>query len=180
MAACSLVPEAELVGRLPENALALVLDGVSDPRNVGAVARSGAAMGAHGLFLPGWRSAGLSPGAARTAAGALETLPVSRAGNSGRLLDALAERGLALIALDANSGLPPWDVDLAGGLALVAGGEEKGLRRSLMERADAVVRIPVREEVGSLNVSVAVGMVLLECARQRSCATGAENPEGGS
>ncbi len=167
LAGAELLTEDELLARLPENALVMVLDGVQDPRNLGAILRSAAALGAHGVFLPGHRSAGLSPAAVRTAAGAVELVPIARAGNVSLLLETLEAAGLTPVALDVRGAVPPWEADLRGGIALVAGGEEKGIRPSVLERCPVRVRIPVASEVGSLNVSVAVGVVLAEATRQR-------------
>lgn len=168
MAGCDLLPTRELVDALPSNALAVVLDGVEDPRNVGAIARTAVAAGANGLFLPEWRSAGVSPGATRTAAGAFDLLAVARAGNTNRLLEVLTDAGVSPVALATEGGKPPWSVDWTGAVALVAGGEARGVRRSVLEHCAERVTIPIREAIGSLNVSVAVGMVLSELLRQRS------------
>lgn len=167
LASADLLTEAELLGRLGPASLVVVIDGVSDPRNVGAIARSLAAFGGDGLFLPGHRAASLGPGAARTAAGALELLPVARAGNLPRLLEKLADQSITPVALDPGAGSSPWEVDLTGAVALVAGGEERGIRPSVLERCPVRARLPIRPEIGSLNVAVAVGALLSEAVRQR-------------
>lgn len=176
LAGCDLLDLDDLLGP-PAPSLLVVLDGVEDPRNVGAVARTAAAVGAGGLVLPGWRSAGVGPGALKTAAGAFALLPVARAGNAARTLETLREAGLVPVGLDVRGGVAPWEVDLRGPVALVAGGEARGLRPSVLGRCEVRVRIPVAEAIGSLNVSVAVGMVLAELLRQRGAsAAGAERP----
>jgi 23S rRNA (guanosine2251-2'-O)-methyltransferase len=167
LAGTDLLPAEELLDALPDDAVVVVLDGIEDPRNIGAILRSAAAFGAAGVFLPIHHSAGLSPAAIKTAAGAIDLVPVARAGNVSRLLEELADRGLTAVALDPESGVPPWEAPLTGPIALVAGGEEKGIRPTVAERCPVRVRIPIRDEVGSLNVSVAVGIVLAETRRQR-------------
>jgi 23S rRNA (guanosine2251-2'-O)-methyltransferase len=167
LSGADLLAADELVERLPADGLALVLDGLEDPRNVGAILRTAAGVGVAGVFLPGWRTAGITPAAARTAAGGLELVPVARAGNCSRLLEELEERGLRALALDPREGRPAWEVDLRGGIVLVAGGEEKGVRPGVLGRCRERLHVPIRREIGSLNVSVAVGMVLAEALRQR-------------
>lgn len=162
-----LLTEDELIEKLPERPIVLVLDGVQDPRNLGAILRTAAAFGVAGVFLPGHRAAGVSPAAVRTAAGGVDLVPVARAGNLTRLLAQLKERGLTPVALDVHDARPPWDVRLDGPIALVAGGEEKGVRASVLEACGARVWAPIRAELGALNVSVAVGIVLAEALRQR-------------
>lgn len=167
MAGTDLLTAESLIASLPQDGIALVLDGVEDPRNVGAVIRTAAGFGVSGLFLPGWRSAGVGPGASRTAAGGLELLPVARAGNTARLIEKLGDIGYRAVALEPEEGLTLWEADLTGPLVLVAGGEEKGVRPSVATRCASRVRIPIRAEIGSLNVSVAVAIVLSEVVRQR-------------
>ncbi len=167
LSGADLLDEEDLLERLPDRAIVIVLDGVQDPRNLGAILRTAAGFGAAGVFLPGHRAAGLSPAAARTAAGGLDLVPVARAGNLSRLLERLADRGVTPVALDARGGRPPWESPLEGPIALVAGNEEKGVRPSVLEACPVRVWIPIRPELGSLNVSVAVGIVLAEACRQR-------------
>lgn len=166
LAGADLLTEDELIDRLPVGAVVLLLDGVEDPRNVGAILRSAAAFGVAGVVLPVHHSAGLSPAAVKTAAGAIGLVPVTRAANLGRTLDRLSDAGLAPVALDPERGVAPWEARLAGGIALLAGGEERGIRPSLLERCPVRVRIPIRAEIGSLNVGVAVGILLAEARRQ--------------
>jgi 23S rRNA (guanosine2251-2'-O)-methyltransferase len=167
LATSDLLTEDELLDRLENRPMVLVLDGIQDPRNLGAILRTAAGFGVTGVFLPGHRAAGLSPAAARTAAGGLELVSVARAGNVSRLLERLTERGLTLVALDAHGGRPPWETPLVGGVAFVAGGEEKGIRPSVLAHCPVRVWAPIRPELGALNVSVAVGIVLAEAVRQR-------------
>jgi len=162
-----LIPLEGLLERLPRPALLVALDGVVDPRNLGAIARGAAGLGAGGLLLPARGSAGFTPAAMKTAAGAASILPVARVTNLGRALDRLAEEGLRAVALDPSGGEPPWRIDLQGPVVLVAGGEERGVRPSVRSRCERAVTIPVRPEIGSLNVAGAVTAVLLEAVRQR-------------
>jgi 23S rRNA (guanosine2251-2'-O)-methyltransferase len=147
--------------------LLVVLDGIEDPRNLGAVIRTAAAAGAHGVLLGTEETVGITPAVAKTAAGALERIPVAREPKLTRRLTALKARGFLVVALDGRSDRR-WDAESYGGrVALVAGGESRGLKRGLLTAADAVVSLPLARGVESLNVSVAVGAVLYEVVRQR-------------
>jgi len=147
--------------------LLVVLDGIEDPRNLGAVIRTAAAAGAHGILLGTEETVGITPAVAKTAAGALERLPVAREPKLGSRLAALKAGGFRIVALDGRSERS-WDEESYGGpVVLVAGGEGRGLRRGLLEAADARVALPLAGGVESLNVSVAVGAVLYEVVRQR-------------
>ena len=148
--------------------LLVVLDGIEDPRNLGAVIRTAAAAGAHAVLLGTEDTVGLTPAVAKTAAGALERLPVAREPKLGRRLAGLKSLGFRIVALDGSSALR-WDrEDYRGHLVLVVGGEGHGLRRGLLEAADSRVALPLSRGVESLNVSVAVGAVLYEVVRQRA------------
>jgi 23S rRNA (guanosine2251-2'-O)-methyltransferase len=148
-------------------ALLVVLDGVEDPRNLGAILRTAEAAGADGVMLPERHSAGLSETVARASAGALEHVSVARVGNLVQALQALKERGLWIVGFDA-AGTERWDtVDLTKPVALVLGGEGRGMRRLVREHCDHLVSIPHFGHVMSLNVSVAAGVALYEAVRQR-------------
>jgi 23S rRNA (guanosine2251-2'-O)-methyltransferase len=148
--------------------LAVVLDGVEDPRNLGAVIRTVECAGAHGVFVPERRASGLTETVAKAAAGALEYVPVARAANVVRLLEELKERGVWTVgtAADAETSYADWDWTQP--CALLLGGEGEGLRRLVRERCDVLVNIPLRGRIESLNVSVAAGIVLYEAVRQRT------------
>jgi 23S rRNA (guanosine2251-2'-O)-methyltransferase len=148
-------------------ALFVVLDGVEDPRNLGAILRTAEAAGADGVLLPERHSAGLSETVNRASAGALEHVRVARVGNVVQALTALKARGVWVVGFDAG-GTERWDqVDMKKGVALVLGGEGRGIRRLVREHCDHLVSIPLFGHVGSLNVSVAAGIALYEVVRQR-------------
>jgi 23S rRNA (guanosine2251-2'-O)-methyltransferase len=148
-------------------ALLVVLDGVEDPRNLGAILRTAEAAGADGVLLPERHSAGLSETVARASAGALEHVRVARVGNLVQALEALKARGVWVVGFDA-AGTERWDaVDLSRPVALVLGGEGRGIRRLVREHCDHLVSIPHFGHVSSLNVSVAAGVALYEAVRQR-------------
>ncbi len=152
----------------PEPALIVALDGVSDPHNLGAIARSAAAFGAHGLLLPERRSVGVTTAAWKASAGALARLPVARATNLVRSLKSAAADGLMLAGLDGRGELAVQDLELAAGpLVLVVGAEGRGLSRLVSETCDVRVRIPMAGAVESLNAAVATGIALAEVARRR-------------
>lgn len=148
--------------------LLVALDGVTDPRNLGAVVRSAAAFGSHGLLVPQRRSAGMTAVAWRTSAGTAAHLPVARVTNLVRTLKTLAAAGLMIVGLDAEGAMPFDSFSLATGpLVLVLGSEGRGLSRLVRETCDAIVSIPMVGPVESLNASVAAGVMLAEVARLR-------------
>jgi 23S rRNA (guanosine2251-2'-O)-methyltransferase len=151
-----------------EPPLAVVLDGVEDPRNLGAIIRTAECAGAHGVFVPERRAAGLTETVAKAAAGALEYVPVARVGNLARLVEDLKERGVWTIGTAADAAVDYTAWDWTAPCALLLGGEGEGLRRLVRERCDALVRIPLRGRITSLNVSVAAGILLYEALRQRT------------
>lgn len=157
----------EHVDGLDHAPLLVALDGVQDPHNLGACIRSAEAAGADALVIPRDRAARLTPAVERTAAGAVQWLPVAAVNNLGGTLDRLRERGLWVVgtAGDAPTGL--HETDLRGPLALVLGSEDKGLRPGVRDRCDALVHIPLAGHTESLNVSVAAGVCLFEAVRQR-------------
>jgi 23S rRNA (guanosine2251-2'-O)-methyltransferase len=148
--------------------LAVVLDGVEDPRNLGAIIRTVECAGAHGVFIPERRAAGLTETAAKAAAGALEYVPVARAANVARLVEDLKGRGVWTIGAAAGAATSYTEWDWTQPCALLLGGEGEGLRRLVRERCDVLVSIPLQGRIESLNVSVAAGVVLYEAVRQRT------------
>ncbi|MEU8192676.1 23S rRNA (guanosine(2251)-2'-O)-methyltransferase RlmB [Microbispora amethystogenes] len=148
--------------------LIVALDSVTDPRNLGAIARSATAFGAHGLLIPSRRSAGVSAGAWKTSAGTLATLPVARASNLTQTLQAYREEGLFVVGLDGTATVDIADVELASEpLVVVVGSEGKGLSRLVRESCDQIARIPMNAAAESLNAGVAAGIALYEVARHR-------------
>jgi 23S rRNA (guanosine2251-2'-O)-methyltransferase len=147
--------------------LILALDRVEDPRNLGAVARSAAAAGACGILLSSDATVGITPAAVKSSAGAVERIRIARDPDLPRTLDSLRGSGFEVVALDPGAG-EPWDApDWKGRAVIVAGGEEKGPRKKILGRCNRNVAIPLAAGVESLNISVAVGIVLYEAVRQR-------------
>ncbi|AMO59309.1 RNA methyltransferase [Mycolicibacterium phlei] len=147
--------------------LLVALDNISDPRNLGAIVRSVAAFGGHGVLIPQRRSASVTAVAWRTSAGAAARLPVARATNLTRALKSWADAGLQIVGLDAGGDTTVDELDGTGPIVVVVGSEGKGLSRLVRETCDAVVSIPMAGPTESLNASVAAGVVLAEIARQR-------------
>jgi 23S rRNA (guanosine2251-2'-O)-methyltransferase len=148
--------------------LLAVLDGVEDPHNLGAVIRTAEAAGAHGVIIPERRAAGLTSAVAKASAGALSHLPVARVGNLAQAMEKIKEAGIWLFGLDTQAKTAYSEADWKGPVALVAGAEGRGLRPLVKEQCDQLVSLPMRGRVESLNVSVAVGIVLYEIVRQRT------------
>lgn len=138
------------------------LDEVQDPHNLGALARSALAFGATGIVVPSRRSASNSPGALKASAGALCHLPLARVKNLGRALDNLKKMGFWICGAVSDGGKAPWDFDPGEKIALVLGSEGKGLRRSIEEKLDFKVKIPMNPVSESLNVSVAGAVLMYE------------------
>lgn len=148
--------------------LLLVLEGVTDPRNLGACLRSADGAAVDAVVVPRSRTAPLNAAARGVASGAAETVPVIAVANLARTLDWLRQRGLRLVGLAGEGEEAPWSCDLAGPVALLMGSEDKGLRRLSREACDELVRLPMLGTVESLNVSVAAGIALYEAVRQRA------------
>jgi len=149
-----------------EKPFVLLLDGVEDPRNLGAILRSAEAAGAHGVVIPRHRSAGLSPAVAAASAGAIEHVLVAQVSNIASAIDRLKREGIWVFGADPGASDAVYDVSLEPPLALVLGGEGRGLSRLARERCDRLVRIPMYGAMGSLNVSVAAALLLFEVRRQ--------------
>ncbi|MDZ4267637.1 MAG: 23S rRNA (guanosine(2251)-2'-O)-methyltransferase RlmB [Mycobacterium sp.] len=147
--------------------LLVALDNISDPRNLGAIIRSVAAFGGHGVLIPQRRSASVTAVAWRTSAGAAARLRVARATNLNRTLQQWGDAGLQIVGLDAGGDTEIDEIEGAGPIVVVVGSEGKGLSRLVRENCDAVVSIPMAGPTESLNASVAAGVVLAEIARQR-------------
>jgi 23S rRNA (guanosine2251-2'-O)-methyltransferase len=154
----------------PQAGLVVLLDGVEDPHNLGAVVRTALAAGAQGVIIPERRAAGLTDAVARASAGALAHLPVARVTNLARAMEELKEAGYWLVGLDENAEKKYTDIDYTTPTGLVMGSEGSGLHELTRKRCDFLVSLPTTGPVKSLNVSVATGVVLFEALRQRHAA----------
>ncbi len=148
--------------------LVVMLDGVTDPRNLGAVVRSASGFGAHGVVIPERRSAQMTASAWKTSAGAAARVPVARTTNLTRQLKAYQEAGLMVVGLAADGDVALPDLDLADGpLVVVIGSEGKGISRLVGETCDQIVSIPMASSLESLNAGVAAGIALYQIAQRR-------------
>jgi 23S rRNA (guanosine2251-2'-O)-methyltransferase len=158
----------DLLAAAHEAPLLVVLDGLQDPQNLGALVRTALAAGAHGLVIPEHRAVGVTPAVVRASAGAVEHLPLARVGNLARALTLLKERRVWVYGLAADAPTPYWEVDWRAPSALVVGAEGEGLSRLVRRTCDGLVSIPMAPvAVESLNASVAGALVLYEAFRQR-------------
>lgn len=148
--------------------LLLILDGVTDPHNLGACLRTADAAGAHAVLIPKDRAAAVGGVVRKVAAGAAEFVPVASVTNLARAIDMLKQHGIWVVGTDEEAPQTLYSADLKRPLALVLGAEGTGMRRLTRERCDFLVRIPMAGHVQSLNVSVAAGVALFEARRQRA------------
>jgi len=165
------VSEHELTGfieQLEHPAFLLILDGIQDPHNLGACIRSADAAGVDAVILPKDRSAPMNATVRKVACGAAEVVPVVRVTNLARVMRQLRDAGIWIYGAAGEAETCLYDTDLSGSLALVLGGEGKGLRRLTREHCDGLASIPLAGSVSSLNVSVATGICLFEARRQRA------------
>jgi 23S rRNA (guanosine2251-2'-O)-methyltransferase len=161
-------PYADPAGLLTAaDALVVALDGIQDPRNLGAVCRSAEAAGAAGVVIPARRAAGVTAAACKAAAGAVEHLAVARVTNLVRWLEDAKASGAWIYGAEAGAAKPYTDLDLGGRAVIVLGGEGRGLRPLVGATCDALAAIPLAGRVGSLNVAAAAAVLLFEAARQR-------------
>ena len=144
----------------------IILDGITDPQNLGAIIRSAECAGAHGVIVPERRAVGLTPSAVKASAGAVEYLPVARVGNLTRTLETLKARGLWIIAAEAR-GEKYDSMNLSGPIALVIGSEGEGVSRLVLDHCDGCAALPMKGRINSLNASVAAGILMYEIRRQR-------------
>jgi len=151
-----------------EQPLLVLLDGITDPHNLGAIARSAEVLGGHGLVIPERGAAQVTTGAVKASAGATERIPIARVANLLRVIDGLREGGLRVLGAGAAEGERLDRTDLTGPVALVVGAEGRGMREAVARRCDALFHIPQRGAVASLNASVAAAITLYEAARQRA------------
>ncbi len=157
-----------LIDAAGNDALLLVLDGITDPHNLGACLRSAEAAGATAVIVPKDRAAGITPTVRRASAGAADRVPFVVAANLARTLKSVKDAGVWLVGLAGDAPEPLYRIALKGPIAIVVGSEAEGMRRLTREHCDFLARIPMRGEVDSLNVSVATGIALFEVLRQRA------------
>jgi len=162
----------DLLDSLKEPPLLLVLDGVTDPHNLGACLRVADAAGAHAVIAPKDRAAGIGATVSKVASGAAETLPYYMVTNLARTLDDLKERSIWIVGADEDAEKTLYESELPEAIAWVLGAEGEGMRRLTRERCDLLTRIPMSGSVASLNVSVASGVCLFESRRRRSTKLG--------
>src|SRR5215204_6441001 len=161
-----------------ENPLVLILDGVEDPRNLGAILRVAECAGVNGTFIPEHRAASLTDTVVKTSAGATEYTPVAKVKNLNRLIEELKKNNIWVVGTSGEAEKDYTDWDWTSACALVLGSEGKGLHRLVAENCDALVKIPMHGKIESLNVSVAAGVILFEALRQRAEAEKRTKGEG--
>lgn len=144
----------------------ILLDGIEDPHNLGAIIRTANLSGAHGVIIPKHRAAGLTATVAKTSAGALNYTPVAKVTNLGKTMEELKEKGMWFVCADMG-GESMYQLDLRGPIGLVIGNEGSGVSRLVKEKCDFVASIPMKGDIDSLNASVAAGVLAYEIVRQR-------------
>ncbi|MCR4962619.1 MAG: 23S rRNA (guanosine(2251)-2'-O)-methyltransferase RlmB [Firmicutes bacterium] len=171
-AACDYVDLADILAKAAEDPqpLLLLLDDIEDPHNLGAILRTALAAGATGAIVPKRNAAPLNDTVMRTSAGAVNYLPVARVSNLTQTIEELKKQGFWIIGGDMQ-GQCLWQVDMSGPIALVMGSEGKGLSPLVRKHCDFIASIPMQGQVGSLNVSVAAGILLYEAARKRGASS---------
>ena len=165
--AASYSDSEDLLTRISSDTVFILLDGVEDPHNLGAIIRTAECGGASAVIVPERRAVHLTEAVAKTSAGAVEHLPVARVTNLASFIEDLKKHNVWVVGVESSGEMAYTEFNYSGATALVFGGEGGGLHRLVRERCDAVVSIPMRGKVTSLNVSVAVGVVLFEVIRQR-------------
>jgi 23S rRNA (guanosine2251-2'-O)-methyltransferase len=175
-AAADYVDADEILDSIEGEALLVLLDGVEDPRNLGAVLRTAECSGADGVFIPERRAVGLNETVAKSSAGAVEHVKVAKVTNLNRLIDDLKKRNIWVIGTSGDAEMSYTDWDWTRASALVMGSEGSGLHRLVAENCDALVKIPMYGKIESLNVSVAAGVVLFEARRQREAQSSKPDP----
>ena len=149
-----------------EGALVLILDGLTDPHNLGAIIRTANLCGAHGVIIPKRRAVGLTPTVAKTSAGAINYTPVAKVTNISNTIKELKERGMWFVCADMG-GTTMYDLNLTGSIGLVIGNEGEGVSKLVKENCDMIASIPMKGNIDSLNASVATGVLAYEIVRQR-------------
>jgi 23S rRNA (guanosine2251-2'-O)-methyltransferase len=166
-AAKSVVGLEDLLAAKTPQGILVLLDGIEDPHNLGAIVRTSLAAGAQGVVIPERRAVGMTDTVERSSAGALAHLPVARVKNLVRAMEEMKEAGYWLVGLDERAGKSYTEVDLKGSIGIVLGSEGEGLHELTRKRCDFLVSIPTTGPVRSLNASVAAGVILFEAVRQR-------------
>lgn len=167
-ASADYVPLDEMLDAIEGEALLVVLDGVEDPRNLGALLRTAECSGADGVMIPERRAVGLTDTVAKSSAGATEHVKVAKVQNLNRLIEELKERNIWVVGTSGDAEMPYSEWDWKQPSALVLGAEGTGLHRLVAENCDVLVKIPMYGKIDSLNVSVAAGVILFEARRQRN------------
>jgi len=152
-----------------EKPFIIVIDGINDPRNLGAIIRTANAAGVHGIIIPKRGACGLTSTVFKTAAGACEYMKIARVVNISEAVNALKDRNVWVYGLDGAAENDIYKTDLTGSVALVLGDEGDGISRLVRERCDGLVKIPMAGEITSLNISVAGGVAMYESVRQKAC-----------
>ena len=173
-AAADYVEADDILDAIEGEALLVLLDGVEDPRNLGAALRTAECAGANGIFIPERRAVGLNETVAKSSAGAIEHVKVAKVPNLNRLIDELKARNIWVVGTSGEAEMDYNEWDWTRASALVMGSEGSGLHRLVAENCDALVKIPMYGKIESLNVSVAAGVVLFEARRQREARSKAE------
>ena len=164
---CSFDDLLRIPAEKAQTPLFIILDGVEDPRNLGAILRTAEATGVHGVIIPERRAVGLTEIVAKASAGALEYVPVAKVVNIVSAIQDLKKAGIWVAGAEAGGPTMYWDAEYVRPSALVLGGEDRGIRRLVLEHCDYLVSLPLVGAIGSLNVSVAAGVLLYEVLRQR-------------
>lgn len=151
-----------------EPPLYCVLDGMEDPRNLGAIIRTAEATGVHGIVIRSRRAVGLTPAVSRASAGAIEYVPVCRVTNISQAIEELKKNGIWVVGIDMDGELQYTEVDFKPPTAIVIGGEGKGLSALVKQRCDSLAYVPMKGKISSLNASVAAAVVMYEVVRQRT------------
>ena len=168
IAASDYVDTGDILENASETPLILILDGVEDPRNLGAILRAAECAGVDGIVIPERRAVGLTDTVAKSSAGAIEYVKVGKTANLNRFIEKLKAQNIWVVGTSTNAEMDYFDWDWTRPSALVLGGEGSGLHRLVAENCDVLVKIPMYGKIDSLNVSVAAGVILFEARRQRA------------
>lgn len=151
-----------------EDPFIILLDGITDPQNLGSILRTANAVGAHGVVIPKRRAIGLTAAVSKASAGAIEYVPVARVTNIGQTIEYLKEQNIWVVGTDQSGEKSFYDIDLKGSIALIIGSEGEGMGKLVSEKCDFIVNLPMKGEISSLNAAVAGAIVMYEILKQRS------------